>query len=80
MQKAFTDEIEKRKKEHLKIATSPSSQTGDNGLSNYRYVHNAIPEINYDKIDTQLYLLNKKVSLPIFISCMTGGILEGHLP
>lgn len=77
MKQAFSSEIEKRKKEHLKIAISDASQTGDNGFSNYRFIHNALPEINYDKIDTQVYFLKYKVSLPFFISCMTGGILEG---
>ena len=77
MKQAFSSEIEKRKIEHLKIAVSPTSQTGDNGFSRYRFIHNALPEINYDKIDTQVYLLNKKVVLPILISCMTGGILSG---
>jgi isopentenyl-diphosphate delta-isomerase len=77
MIKAFSDEIEKRKKEHLKIAVSSASQTGDNGLSKYRFTHNALPEMDYNKIDIQVYFLTKKVLLPIFISCMTGEILEG---
>ncbi len=74
---AYSSEIEKRKKEHLKIAVSPESQTGDTLLSNYRFVHNALPEIDFNKIDTQVYFLNKKIALPFFISCMTGGVLEG---
>jgi isopentenyl-diphosphate delta-isomerase len=74
---AFSSEIEKRKKEHLRIAVSEASQTGDNGLSDYRFIHNAIPEMDFDKIDTSTAFLDKKVSYPFFISCMTGGILEG---
>lgn len=77
MKQAFSTEIEKRKKEHLKIAISSDSQTGDNGFLRYRFTHNALPELNFDKIDTEVYFLNRKVSLPIFISCMTGGILSG---
>lgn len=74
---AFGTDIEKRKKEHLKLAVSDASQTGYAGLSDYRFVHNALPEINFDKIDTNTKFLGKKVSQPFFISCMTGGILEG---
>jgi len=77
MKLAFDKDIEKRKKEHLKIAISDISQVGTNGLENYRYIHNSLPEVDYDKIDTSTIFLKKKVSYPFFVSCMTGGILEG---
>lgn len=69
--------IAERKKDHLKIATSPVSQTGDNGFGKYSFVHNALPEINFDDIDLSTNFLGKKVSCPFFISCMTGGVAEG---
>lgn len=77
MRTAFGPDIEKRKKEHIKIAVSDISQVGTNGLENYRFIPNSLPEINFDKIDTSTTFLKKKVSQPFFISCMTGGILEG---
>lgn len=77
MKQAFPSDIEKRKKEHLEIAISNQSQKGDTGLSSYHFVHNALPEIDLAKIDTQVYFLNKRVSFPFFISSMTGGILSG---
>ena len=77
MKQAFSSEIEKRKIEQLKIAVSNVSQIGDTGFAKYRFVHNALPEISYDKINTQVYFLNHKISFPFFISCMTGGILQG---
>lgn len=77
MKKAFSESIEKRKKEHLKIAISDISQVGSNGLQNYKFTCNSLPEIDYDKIDTSVKFLGKKVNYPFFISCMTGGILEG---
>lgn len=69
--------IDDRKKEHLKLALSKSAQAGETGFSSYRFVHNSLPEINYDKIDTSTIFLGKKVDYPFLISCMTGGILEG---
>jgi len=69
--------IQKRKRDHLRIATSSVSQTGDTGFANYRFVHNALPEIDFDDIDTSTTFLGKKVKLPFFISCMTGGVEEG---
>lgn len=77
MRLAFDKEIEKRKKEHLKIAVSNISQVGSNGLDYYKFVPNSLPNIDFDKIDTSTTFLNKKVNYPFFISCMTGGILEG---
>ena len=36
-------------------------------------VHNALPEIDYKKIDLKTKFLNKKIDLPICISPLTGG-------
>ena len=71
------EEIKKRKKDHLRIALSEISQTGDTGFGRYRFVHNALPEIDFEEIDTSTYFLEKKVNYPFFISCMTGGVASG---
>ena len=73
----MTSQITKRKKDHLKIALSSKAQVGSAGFEKYRFVHNALPEINFDKIDTSTKFLGKKVNYPFFISCMTGGVKEG---
>lgn len=75
--KRKTDQITQRKLDHLRIATSEIAQTGDSGFSNYRFVHNALPEINFDEIDLSTTFLGKKVNYPFFISCMTGGVAQG---
>src|SRR3989344_6342240 len=71
------NKISQRKIDHLRIATSQVSQTGDNGFSKYHFVHNAMPELNFDDIDLSTTFLGKKVNYPFFISCMTGGVAEG---
>ncbi len=71
------DKIVSRKKDHLRIALSKHSQTGDNGFNRYRFVHNALPEINFEDINLSTSFLGKKVNYPFFISCMTGGVDEG---
>lgn len=76
-------EIEKRKNEHLKLALSEKSQIGDAGFGRYKFVHNALPEIDFDKIDISTIFparagrLGKSIDYPFFISCMTGGINDG---
>src|SRR3989337_4511802 len=69
--------ISRRKIDHLKIATSDISQTGNPGFDKYRFIHNALPEIDFDSIDTSTTFLGKKVNYPFFISCMTGGVSQG---
>jgi len=71
--------IQQRKKDHLKIALSPQAQIGNAGFENYKFIHNALPEIDFDKIDLSAKFLGKKVSYPFFISCMTGGVTEGKI-
>lgn len=72
-----SNEITKRKKDHLKIALSDGAQIGSAGFDRYRFIHNALPELNFDDIDTSTTFLGKQISYPFFISCMTGGIEEG---
>ena len=36
-------------------------------------IHNALPEIDYNKIDTNTTFLNKKIDFPIVITPITGG-------
>ncbi len=72
-------EIRKRKKDHLVHALSEESQIGDAEFDSYRFVHNSLPEINFDEIDTSTVFLNKKVNYPFFVSCMTGGIDKGKI-
>ncbi len=43
------------------------------GLERYEFVHNALPELNLDEVDTSTRFLGHTLSLPLMISCMTGG-------
>lgn len=72
-------EIKKRKKDHLVHALSDETQIGDAGFGNYRFIHNALPEIDFNEIDTTASFLGKKVNYPFFVSSMTGGIDKGKL-
>jgi isopentenyl-diphosphate delta-isomerase len=69
--------IAERKKDHLRQIVSDVVQVGDAGFGKYRFNHNALPEIDFEKIDTSTKILGKKVDYPFFISCMSGGINKG---
>jgi len=72
--KALT-RTQQRKKEHLEICLDPESVTGPSGtgLDRYRFVHNALPELDIDELDLSATFLGKRLKAPILISSMTGG-------
>jgi isopentenyl-diphosphate delta-isomerase len=66
---------QKRKKEHLEICLDAEAVTAPlgTGLDRYRFVHNALPELDLDEIDLGVVFLGKRLKAPILISSMTGG-------
>src|SRR3954464_1337832 len=68
-------EIGQRKADHIELAVS-----GDVGfrrttlLECVRLVHEALPELRVDAIDTSVRLLGKTLRAPIVIAAMTGGV------
>jgi isopentenyl-diphosphate delta-isomerase len=64
-----------RKKEHLELCLDTDSvlSPSSTGLEAYRFVHNALPEIDIDEIDVSTTFLGKRLKAPILISSMTGG-------
>jgi isopentenyl-diphosphate delta-isomerase len=45
----------------------------ETGLNKFQFIHNALPEIDFNSINTQQTIFNRIVKLPILISSMTGG-------
>jgi isopentenyl-diphosphate delta-isomerase len=72
--KALT-KTQARKKEHLEICLDTASVSGHSstGLDRYRFIHNALPELDLAEIDVGTTFLGKKLAAPILISSMTGG-------
>ena len=66
--------IDQRKADHIKINLEQDVRSAlSSGLEKYRFVHEALPELDLDRIDTTLSLFGKKINSPILISSMTGG-------
>ncbi len=72
-------EIEKRKKDHIEICLNKNVQFDkfSSGFDAYHFSHQALPEISLDEIDLSVTILGKKLSAPIFVSSMTGGLEQG---
>lgn len=68
------DVTTQRKDQHIDInLEKPVESTLSSGFEAVRFVHEALPELNYDKIDTTLNFLGHPLKMPLLISCMTGG-------
>jgi isopentenyl-diphosphate Delta-isomerase len=66
--------IDKRKADHININVEEDVQsTLTNGLENFHFIHEALPEINLADISTSLSLFGKQMAVPLLISSMTGG-------
>jgi isopentenyl-diphosphate delta-isomerase len=70
--------IEKRKRSHLDLcATADVEHETKTGLfEDVELLHDSLPELDLDAIDTSLEFLGKKLRAPFLITGMTGGTTE----
>ena len=72
--------ISARKEDHIRINLDQDVRSGiSTGLERYSFPHQALPELNLEKMDLSLALFGKNISAPIFISSMTGGTEAARL-
>lgn len=74
------NETSKRKKEHIQLCLTDkvAFRSKSNGLEKYDFIHNAITEVDIQKISFKTKLFTKSIDYPFLISCMTGGTLEAE--
>ena len=66
-----------RKSDHIRINLEENVQSGlTTGLERYRFIHQALPEVNLEDVDLHLKLFGHQLNAPILISSMTGGTSE----
>jgi isopentenyl-diphosphate delta-isomerase len=71
--------IDQRKADHIKINLEKDVRSGlTTGLENYHFIHEALPELDLEQVDTSLSLLGKRLAAPILISSMTGGTADAE--
>jgi isopentenyl-diphosphate delta-isomerase len=66
-------ELRDRKAEHIRLALDPRMQLGGSAFDEYRFGHEALPEIAMEEIDLGVDFLGRRLAAPLLISCMTGG-------
>lgn len=65
--------IENRKEEHIRIAENEKVDTDHNYWDDIQVMHQAIPEFDFDTIDTSTRFISHEIRNPMVISSMTGG-------
>ena len=66
--------IDERKSDHLRINLEEDVRSAlTTGLEDYTFVHEALPELDLDAVDTSIRLFGKELHAPILVSSMTGG-------
>src|SRR6266849_5675170 len=70
----MSDEVKQRKIEHVSIALGQDVAAPQRAnWHDIQFVHQALPEVDLDEIDTSVSFLGRRLSYPIFMSSLTGG-------
>ena len=68
----MADEVKQRKLEHVSVALEQGISVAQRANWNdIQLVHQALPEVNLDEVDTSVKFLGHTLHYPIFISSLT---------
>src|SRR5258708_17917940 len=74
----MTDEVKQRKIEHIGVALGQDISVAQRANWNdIQFVHQALPEVDLDEIDTSVNFFGHRLRYPIFMSSLTGGHPDG---
>ena len=65
--------IEGRKAEHINICLNQEVTPGRRYWDDIRLIHEALPETDYDEMDTSATVLGKRLEFPFIVNAITGG-------
>ncbi len=68
-------DISQRKKDHLALCSGPNVAFREKttGFEDVRLIHDALPEMHADEVDSTTTLLGKTLKAPFIVAAMTGG-------
>ena len=77
VKKALT-KTQQRKKEHLELCLDTDSVTNwsGTGLDRYRFLHNALPELDIAELDLSTTFLGKRIKAPSTASIGINSLLQ----
>jgi isopentenyl-diphosphate delta-isomerase len=67
--------VEQRKADHIRVNLEEdvSFDRLTVGFERYRFIHQALPELDLRQVDLGTTFFGKRLNAPVLISCMTGG-------
>ncbi|MBI5932215.1 MAG: type 2 isopentenyl-diphosphate Delta-isomerase [Chloroflexi bacterium] len=72
-------ELVNRKADHIKINLEQDVRSAlTTGLEDFCFVHEALPELDLNRLDASLRLFSRRLAAPILVSSMTGGTEEAE--
>lgn len=72
--KECTQQFSQRKQDHIKFALDPLTQAyGFSGLDHIQLIHEAIPDLDFNQVETATNIFNHPVKTPFLVSSMTAG-------
>lgn len=74
----MSGDINQRKLDHINIVLEKEVEPLPSTFDKYRLSYKALPEFDFDEIDTSINFLNFDLSFPFIISSMTGGPEKGR--
>lgn len=71
---------ERRKADHIRINIEEdvAFKHLTTGFEDYFFMHEALPDIDLDKVDTSSAIFGRSVNTPLLVSSMTGGTAEAR--
>lgn len=69
-----TQQITQRKQDHIQAVLDDAQvERNQSGFEKIRLIHRALPELDFNQLDTRCEFLGFRASFPLLISSMTGG-------
>lgn len=66
--------LQNRKEDHIRLTVdNQSAYSYDAGFNQFRFRHNALPELDLNQISIEASFMKRVFSMPLFVSSMTGG-------
>lgn len=71
-------DIQQRKADHIRVALEEDVASVHDYWDDIKLVHDALPEIDLDEVDTSTVLFGRKLACPLMVTAITGGLPEAE--
>ncbi|BBH52362.1 type 2 isopentenyl-diphosphate Delta-isomerase [Fluviispira sanaruensis] len=67
-----------RKNDHIRICKTEKIESDGEPFSQFHFIPEALPEINFNDLDLTQKFLNQSFAMPLLVTGMTGGVEKGQ--